>query len=176
LTFKPVNIMWGLESLASPDPLDVDFPFYIPLTGFRGIETKEYKVLAAFGPRSFSFRNSKGTEFKIPSKATDEDPLHEAVKKESVTRLFVYEKPVREAVKDWIDLKKTAAIRMDLGERAAGQRAHVFMGKQKGDIWNKLKDLASRELLKRDEGEVKLVKRSYVEAFGAAASLDSFEL
>lgn len=168
-TFKPRNISETMQNIFETDFLvPDDVPFFIPLKNWRGIDSKEYMLLAQYGPRSFSFRNAKGIEYRVPSKITDNDPLsHDLKETEKPNRLLVYEKPVRECVRDLEELCKRGAIKMDLTERAAGQRAHTFQGQQLKDIWSCLKDLAAREVLKAPEGKGKEVaKRTYDSAFG----------
>jgi len=155
-TFKPSLIADALESLSKPDKDISSVPFYIPTTSWTGIDSREYQVFAAFGPKSFSFRTTKGTEFRIPAKSTDTDALRgdKKTKEDGVfNKILVYEKTVREAIRDWQEVKKHCSIRMDVGERAQGQRAHLFVNEQKDIIWNRLKDLAaSGHLVQGEEG------------------------
>jgi hypothetical protein len=155
-TFKPTLIADALESLSKPDKDISSVPFYIPTTGWGGIDAREYQVFAAFGPKSFSFRTTKGTEFRIPAKSTDTDQLRgdKKTREEGVfNKILVYEKPVREAVRDWSEVKKHCSIRMDVAERAGGQRAHLFLNEQKDIIWNRLKELAaSGHLVQGEDG------------------------
>jgi hypothetical protein len=176
-TFKPRNIVESLTALSQKDFLvPIDVPFFIPLRNWRGIDRREYQILAAYGPRSFSLRNAKGVEYRIPSKSTDNDPLSTDPKEtEKPNRLLIYEKPVRECVRDWEELCKKGSIRMDLAERAAGQRAHMFQAAQMKEIWLKLKGLAAAGTLVAPEGAKDVQKRSYTEAFGSG-SFESFSL
>jgi len=177
-TFKPVLIADALESLSKPDKDIGSIPFYIPSTNWSGINSREYQVLAAFGPRSFSFRTVRGTEFKVPAKSTDPDQLRgdKKTKEEGVyNKIVVYEKPVRECVRDWFEVKAKGSVKMDMIERAAGQRAHVFMNEQKDIIWNRLKDLASNGHLERGDDEGPPSKKQRIE-MGTADFTSEFVL
>jgi hypothetical protein len=155
-TFKPSLIADSVESLVKPDKDISSIPFYIPITNWSGIDSREYQVFASYGPRSFSFRTPRGTEIRIPIKSTDPDQLRgdKKTKEEGVyNKILAYEKPVREAIRDWEDVRRKGSIKMDMAERAAGQRAHLFMNEQKDIIWNMLKRLAASGELVEENGE-----------------------
>jgi len=179
LTFKPVNIVNAVISLTDPTspPLYDKHPFYIPVKGWSQINTHEYKVLACFGAKSFSFRNAKGDEYRIPAKATDKDPLADTKEKgEPAKKILVGEKPVRDAISDWRTFLDKGSLRMDLVERAGDQRLHAFVGKQKDEIWDCLKDLASSgKIVSSKDGEKKSEKRSFEVAFGNGKMDDAYE-
>jgi len=179
LTFKPVHIVNALISLTDPTstPLYDKNPFYIPIKGWSGINTHEYKVLACFGAKSFSFRNAKGDEFRIPAKTTDKDPLAETGEKGEVhKKILIGEKPVRDAISDWKQFLNKGSLRMDLVERAGDQRLHSFVGKAKDAIWDCLKGLASSGKIVSTGEEKKSEKRSFEAAFGTGTMDDSFQI
>jgi hypothetical protein len=176
-TPKPEHVMWALDELSQPEKLiDPFLNIFIPLSNWAGIDKKEYQVLAAFGPRSISFRNSAGTEYRVPANDGDEDIL--APEKDKTPpvggRLIIYEKPVRQCVSEWVEFKKTGKIRANYTERAVGSRAVVLRGDQKNKVWSKLKELARGKKIGTGQGgetqDRKGKKRAYDEGPGAASS------
>jgi len=167
-TFKPTLISEAIRLLCdSSVPLPSDLSVYIPPASkdWNGCATREYLILATFGPRSFSFRNAKGTEFKVPQHEKDEDRLAMDDKKEGAQKfMLVSEKKVSECVKDWSELKKIGKVRMDLEERAGGNRGQKFQGKDKKEIWDELRNWGLKGVIGTGTQEVK--KRTHDEAFG----------
>jgi hypothetical protein len=137
------NLVWAIQMLSTKqnEPLPSDMLFHIPVTGWSGITTRVYQVLASFGPTSFSFRNAKGLELTIPKKSDELDPYD--VKGDNGKNLreymLVYLKPVKACVIDWNALADSCQIRVDYNERAAGSRAQRMQGKSMEDIWKALK-------------------------------------
>lgn len=142
MTPKPDNLIWAIEELTTreAEPFPVDVPFYIPLKDWDRVDEKVHKVLASFGPRSYSFRNSKGTVITIPAPG-EADPMEETDPKGELTikTLIVYEKALREAIKDWDALAETGEIKAEWAERAVGSRANLYRGEPKKKIWDALK-------------------------------------
>jgi hypothetical protein len=134
----PENIVWAIEELtiSAHQAIDPDESIYVPAGRWTDCHTKVYKVLAAFGPRSFSFRNGKGDEVKIqkvdptqPYKFLDIDS-----NKNELYPFIVYNKAIFEAVRDWKSFVNTGKVKMDFNERAGGVRAHKFWGDRKVGI------------------------------------------
>jgi hypothetical protein len=172
-TFSVSSITWAIDQLTfnRDVPFPEEIPFHIPLQGWKGIGDKTYQVLASFGTRGPSFRNSKGTEVNIP-KPGDLDKMEQKDEKGNFVRteIIVGEKVIPEAVKDWEGLRMSRSMRMDFAERARGSRNHVFK-RQNGlsEIWEKLKDAAAAGLLGDAEyvPPARETKRSFDIAFGA---------
>jgi hypothetical protein len=175
-TFKPSFVAEAVRLLCDASvPLPDDLIFFIPPSNWRGIDEREYQILASFGPRSFSFRNARGVEFTVPRDTKDEDRLSMDAKKEGAqTFMLVSEKKVTECVRDWAELKKTGKIRMDLDERAGGNRGLKFEGKSKDLIWNELKNAGIKGVFERGTDEGK--KRTHDAAFGTDDALADFSL
>lgn len=145
--FRPQDIAWAVQNLtiASDTALPDDLPIHIPLKGWSQLGKRSYKVLASFGSTSFSFRNSRGTEIRVP-KPTEDDPfvlIDQVTRKPKHEKFIVYEKPVALALQDWDTFVSTGSMRMDFVERAAGSRAHVFQEKIRDPIWDTLKVAAA---------------------------------
>jgi hypothetical protein len=147
------NILWAIKMLTVDKsiPLPEGLPIFIPPTGWTGIGTRAYKVLAAFGSTSISFRNAKGDELAIPSGTSDKDPMEARGEDGKRIRefLIVYLKPVKAAVIDWDVLSRTGLIRVDYNERAAGSRGQRMMGEAKEKIWKCLKIAAEAGELRK---------------------------
>lgn len=142
---NPENITEAVAELVrhnvdSGYKLDPSIPYYIPTKGWNGIDSIPWAILARFGSTSFSFRNPKGLEFRIPAESSSSDSMMEMEAGGKEKKLFVYEKPVRQCVADWDEVVKTGSVRMDPGERAAGQRALALTGDHKRRVWEALKD------------------------------------
>jgi hypothetical protein len=149
------NILWAIKMLTVDKalPLPERLPIYIPPSGWNGIDTRKYKVLASFGSTSISFRNAKGDEFGIPKGSEEKDPMRATGEDGKPLResLIVYLKPVKAAVIDWGVLVETGLLRVDYQERAAGSRGQRMTGESMNKIWNQLKIGAER-------GEFKVAK------------------
>lgn len=142
------NISWAVRMLTNTEPMSSDTLIFIPRDNWAGLNTREYQILAAFGPRSISFRNSTGTEYRIPANSTESDPMSSAEAKEGKRDfLIVYEKPVRKALEDWHVLVETGRIRVHYGERAVGSRANRFLGDARDKIWRELKSARERGVI-----------------------------
>lgn len=166
LAQNPENIAKAVNLLTTcrDQPLPSNWFIFIPRSGWAKLAKREYQVLSAFGSRSISFRNSSGPEYRIPRSSTDDDPLaNEAAKKEKRS-LIVFEKPISNAVTDWLALVESGMIRVSYTERALGCRATRFGGDSKDLIWRELKAAAEKELI----GVKKVNDRS-----GAVASSSS---
>jgi hypothetical protein len=178
-TFRPANLIWAIESLTlqKDQPFPNDVPFYIPPIGWKGIGEKEYKVLASFGPRGPSFRNStRGVELNI-AKHGEDDVFERRDEKGALVydKFIVGEKVVIEAVKDWKEMVGKRSMRMEFVERQAGSRNHVFKGDNHRVIWDTLK--AASQAGHFDRGDYRpdvAPKRSFAVAFGTG-SLDDAE-
>lgn len=170
--FSAKNILWGIEQLttARDDDLPDDLPVYVPSRNWNDIGEKDYLILASFGPKSFSFRNQKGTEFIVPRADEEYEPFS-AVDEKGVFKykgLIVMEKAIREAVKDWRNFVGNATLRMDFEERSAGVRNHIFKDDDKEKIWNALK--SARAAGHVGIGEESAVKRGKKRAFAEISS------
>jgi hypothetical protein len=173
-TFKPSNIAWAIMQMTDSleEELPGDLPIYIPLRGWGNLGKKEYKVLAAFGPRGPSFRNSSGVEIKVPKPGTvDPLTLRNEAGELKFPRLLVGEKVISEALKDWADLKAKGSIKQDQQERAGGSRNHPYREKEKVVIWEALKVASANGHLAVGKGtdEVAVAKRSHEIAFGESS-------
>jgi hypothetical protein len=164
-TFKPENITWALDSLHKL-PEDISgWPMYIPQTGWGHCGDDTYRVMACFGPRSFSFRNSKGTEIVIPVAASDKDPYD--VKSENPLKKFIiYEKPILQCVQDMRDFRNKGSMRMDLAERAGPVRGQTYDIESRRKIWAHMKMTCAMPgfLTKGEKSAEK--KRTHETAFG----------
>jgi len=165
-TCKPENIAWAVREMTLNDeaPFDDQIPIYIPLKGWSDIGSKRYMVLASFGPRSFSFRNARGDEIRVP-KIGEIDPMREVDASNKLVRdaLIVNEKIISECLIDFKTMTEKGAVRMDYGERAAGSRNHIFRGDSLTKIWEALKAAANGDKLKRkraDDDEAGRVSKS----------------
>jgi hypothetical protein len=164
LTFKPKHIAEAVKHLSDPASpgFASDIPFYVPLKGWSRIASREYQILASFGPRAPSFRNAKGTEIKIPRNVHGDDPLGSGKDEKP---LYVIEKPVLEAVKDWGEVVRTGAIRFDFDERAGGNRTYKFLKNDKAIIWDEFKEAGVKDMFGQ-AGPSGGTKRQFDEAFG----------
>jgi hypothetical protein len=175
-TFKPENITWALRQIASPTtPSYVDWPIYIPRTSWTFLSDPVYKVLACFGPRSLSFRNSNGKEYPIPLTATEKDIFDRKKEKDNLQKIIVYEKPIVQAVQDMHDLQKKLALRMDLTERAGPVRGQVFEKESMDRIVQCLKEVCVQESFAGGK-RAPVLKRTYGDAFGKGDLLSEFSL
>lgn len=177
LTFRAENIVKALDSLLDPaSPALYDKrPFYIPLKSWSALATREYKIFACFGPRSFTLRNQKGDEFRIPTKVTDVDVLADSKEKGAEKKkILIGESPIGECLSKWKEFLAKGSIRMDLVERAGDQRLHLFSGKQKDDIWDCLKKHASKGHITVASEKETGTKRSFEKAFGKSKLDSSF--
>jgi hypothetical protein len=141
LSVSPENVKWAIEQLTVKKSEAFDkmkFPIYIPPSGWSGLFNKPYVVLASFGPRSISFRNSKGDEFKIPDIKDDKCKWAQKDGKQETFGLYIYIKTILEAVADWETLVETGKLRVDFTERAGAVRAHRWMTDKKKMIWQVL--------------------------------------
>jgi len=175
-TYSVSSLTWAIDQLTfqRDQPFPEETPFYIPLTGWTGIGKKEYKVLASFGTRGPSFRNSKGTEINIP-RIGEQDKMDQKDEKGAYIRqeIIVGSKVLSEAVKDWASLRASRSMRMDFAERAKGSRNVVFRRNNGlNEIWGKLKEAASAGLLgdiEVDADSVRVEKRPFDSAFGSGS-------
>lgn len=168
LTFKPDNIARSIRYLLEDEPVPADLHFWIPLKAWRNIGTKEYRIFAQYGPRSFSLRNSKGDELLIPKVATEADPMTEMEDgKPKYPKFLVGEKPVAQCMTDWRALVETGKMRMDYKERAAGSRNHVMSRDVFAGIWEALKKGAvDGKLRVKGTSDNAAKKRKADDAFG----------
>jgi len=128
-SFSARNIKAAIQSILEPDSAE-EVPFYISVKNWRNIDNAVYQALARFGPNSFSFIASKGTEISIPeSVAADQHVVFSPMATKG--RILVYEKPIPQCVADFDKVLRSGSIQQDEGERAAGQRAYTFWGKER---------------------------------------------
>lgn len=118
------------HSVTAPVP-DKRFDFFIPSKGWKTIGDSGYSFLARHGPSSFSFRNSKGDEYRLNPLTTAYDvkpkpKKGEAPKEGDQRYIFCYEKPVGVCWNDWKQVLEKGSIRQDGRERAAPHRAQVI--------------------------------------------------
>lgn len=164
-TITPANLVWALHELTIglDSPFDDEEPIYIPATGWSDCNNKVYKVLASFGPRSFSFRNSVGEEITL---LAQKDPniknykfIQLASNDKEAYPFIVYTKAVKEAVKDWKAVVSTGKVKMDFVERAGGIRGNKFWGVEKGLILKILGDaITAKKLVEKKEEPKKVAK------------------
>lgn len=154
--FKPItpeNITWAIEELTlrSDFPFDEDIPIFVPATQWEDSDCKTYKVLASFGPRSFSLRNQTGDEIELladkDSRAKKYVFIQVSEKSKETHPLIVYTKAIRECVKDWNAVMETRRVRMDFTERAGGIRGNKFWGADKGRVLKAFSDAINKGLL-----------------------------
>lgn len=139
LSITPENIVWAIEQLTSKfaEPFDdKKYTIYIPPSGWNEIAKKQFYVLSAFGPRSFSFRNAKGDEFKIQDPKEPKSKWGIMDGKMDAFGLMVYVKSVLECNSDWDALVETGKVRADYTERAGSVRAHKLVAKGKKLVWD----------------------------------------
>jgi hypothetical protein len=170
-TFKPANIVWAIDQLTAnlTEPIPDDLPIFIPLKGWERCGDKVYQVLASFGPRSFSFRNSSGVEIRI-GKVSDTDHFSERDEQGQLKygSFLVGEKVISEASKDWKLVCEKGSVKMDFKERAAGSRLHVFKDESLRLIWGKLREeVTAGRVAVGSMDTAKAEKRSHAVAFGA---------
>lgn len=137
----PANIAWAVEqiTLSLDQAFDDSNPIYVPVTGWSESNNKVYRVLASFGPRSFSFRNATGETIKLVD--VKDKSVHgyrfiqvgERGMKEPYP-FIVYTKTIRECVKDWRVVMDSGEVKMDFVERAGGIRGNKFYGVDKGSV------------------------------------------
>lgn len=156
LSISPTNILQALACVAT-ETVDDSVPFYIPLTGWKGISTPTYKALARFGPNSISFYNAKGTGIAIPTSISKENgvvfsPI------DVKGRVLVYEKPIKVCVTEMERVIRAGQIWQDEGERAAGQRANVFYDGERVTVAKALLELRHSSIF--DTQKEKAVKES----------------
>lgn len=179
-TMNAKNVAKAIDDLHAFDKdavFDKKIPFFIPTRDWRNINEVHYAILARFGSTSFSFRNQKGVEMKIPKDAKEEDPMKGKLDNGKEKRLYVYEKTVRLAVADWKEVVTRGSIKQDPAERSAGQRAlGLVQDEEKELVWGSLKKMAAAGFLgtkavkgvsSRDTGPV---------GFGTADFTDVFSL
>jgi len=131
-TFSPRNITAAIQSILEPESSE-EVPFFISLKDWSNIDNSVYQALARFGPNSFSFISSKGTEIQIPeSIAKDQHVVFSPP--EVKGRILVYEKPLKLCIQDFDKVLRKGAVMQDEGERAAGQRAYTFWGKERSQL------------------------------------------
>jgi len=174
-TFKPEHIAESIRMLTSTydDPFPGEIPVFIS-SDWSKMGSKEYKVFASFGPRSFSFRNSVGTEISIPKK-DEEDPMKRRNEADKLVypRILVGEKPISVCISEWASLKSRGMIRMDVQERAGGARNHVFSDKSKEVIWNALKEAKTDGYL--GTGKVEEARKRTADVAFGKADFDAIE-
>jgi hypothetical protein len=169
-TFKPEFIAESVRLLTVHH--DQPFPRSLPIfisADWSKMGSKEYKVFASFGPRSFSFRNAVGTEILVPG-AGEEDPMvrRNEAGKLIYPRLLVGEKSISACLVEWEALKTRGMIKMDMQERAQGSRNHVFVDKSKDVIWGALKEARIAGSIRTGTVATIPEKRSVDVAFGSA--------
>lgn len=156
----PENVKWALNKLAAVEgDFDKDIPIYIPSSGWSDIDMFRYPILAAFGSRSFSLRNTKGDELSIVDPATKEKHKWlEMDGKREAYPLMVYMKGIHECVADYGTFVEKGRVRCDYTERAGGVRAHKWYGERKKVVWAALwenKAAYGKGVQKEDKGKGK---------------------
>lgn len=170
LTFKPQNIAMSIKYLCGLEPFPDDAFFHIPLSDWTCLQEKEYRILAQYGPRSFSLRNAKGDELLIPKEVKEKDvfKMKDDKGKYVYPKFIVGEKVLSQCLVDWRALVKSRSMRMDFAERAAGSRNHIFLREVFSPIWDALMDGVAEGKLGVKTGESSAEKRSHAVAFGSA--------
>jgi len=128
-SFSPRNITAAIQSVLEPESSE-EVPFFIGLKDWSNISNPLYQALARFGSNSFSFIASKGVEVEIPESIAKDQHLVFSPQ-EVKGRVLVYEKPLKQCVNDFEKVMRKGMIMQDEGERAAGQRAYTFWGKER---------------------------------------------
>lgn len=158
LSINPKNIQWALEMVSTKRnvPLSRDIPVYVP-SAFNLLNERILRVLACFGPDSFSLQNQTGTKYQITSAARRDDP-NEAMdvsgKEKVLPAVIVAVKGVVTCYQDMNRTIKESAITMNLQERAAKHRCHVFKGEERDLIYGKLRELVRHYAVSKDDGAV----------------------
>jgi len=175
------NLKWAIEELTVriDTPISDEESIYVPATGWEEANSKIYKVLASFGPRSFSMRNSIGEEIALLGK---NDPNIKSYKFIQVFEkdkerypVIVYTKTIKEAVKDWKTIVSSGRVKMDFVERAGGIRGSKFWGLDKGAILSAFSDaIVAKKLVKEVASEKVLGKRKAEPAVKEGPVSDDF--
>jgi len=136
------NIEWAIKTIIEEDsPALMKEKIYVPFKDWTGVDEIVFQTLAVFGTQSFSLFEQRGDDVKIPVLPEDssyyETDDHGKVSKDK--RLVVYEKNLRQCVRDWDQVIKSGAIRMALKERAAGSRGVMFTGDALIRVWNAIR-------------------------------------
>jgi hypothetical protein len=143
LIINPANICWAINMITIDKhlPIPHDKPIYVP-AAFRLLHERILKVLCCFGPDAFSFQNMSGSKFTI-TPAGRVDP-NEAMgvdgKGKVLPSIIVSIKSVVTCFHDMNKTLNTKAITMNVKERAAKNRCHVFQGDSRDLIYGKLRE------------------------------------
>lgn len=178
LTFKPTNIAQSIKYLTGQAVFPEDSVFFIPLQDWSGLRSKEYRILAQYGPRSFSLRNTKGDELLIRKDAKDRNIFDEKDDKDKIRyqKYIVGEKVLNQCVNDWRSLVETRSMRMDFMERAAGSRNHTFTREIFRPVWEALTSAVDEGLIGTKPIKDTNNKRDYATAFASVEfSADLFD-
>lgn len=161
LSFRPANVAQSIRYLFGIDKLPEGVNSFIPLKDWSLCGTREFKVFAMYGPRSFSFRNVKGDEIRIPQDLTESNAFDAKLPEGQYkyAKYIVGEKPVNTCILEWRTFVTSGKMRMDFAERAAASRNHVYPRSQFECIWKELLNAGVGGFLKveRDEKEVAAV-------------------
>lgn len=150
------NIEWAIRAIVEDDVTALEKEkIYIPYKDWAGVEEMAFQVLACFGTQSFSFFEPRGDDVRIPRDSGD-SPYYEVDENGKVAkdkRLVVYEKNLRQCVKDWEWFIENGKIRMALKERAAGSRGVMFTGDGLVRVWKAMQ--MAVPLFRGDKGKGK---------------------
>jgi hypothetical protein len=159
---SPNNIEWAIRQLTvfAEEEFNDDCPIFVPATTWSDCNNKAYRVLASFGPRSFSLRNASGENIRMLSA---KDPAAKRYKflfpadqgKREPYPFIVYTKTIKECIKDWNAVISSGEVRMDFTERAGGIRGNKFYGKDKGTLLKAFSDAIEAGKFVKDKKEEK---------------------
>lgn len=160
------NLSWAIEELTLrlDEPISDEESIYVPSTDWEQSNSKVYKVLASFGPRSFSMRNSIGEEITLMNQKDSNIKSYKFIqmltKEKEAFPFIVYTKAIRECVKDWKQVVRNGKVKMDFIERAGGIRGSKFFSDEKGKILKSFSDaIIAKKLIIEGPSETVLGKR-----------------
>jgi hypothetical protein len=160
------NLKWAIEELTVrlDAPISDEEAIYIPATDWSSADSKVYKVLASFGPRSFSLRNSIGEEVTLLSTEDTNIKSYKFLQMRDKTKemfpFVVYTKTIRECIKDWERVVESGKVKMDFVERAGGIRGSKFYAADKGAILKAFSDaIVAKKFVSKKEATAVLGKR-----------------
>lgn len=166
------NIEWAISTIVEGKGSGLgDEKLYVPYKDWSGIESIVFQTLAAFGTQSFSLIEPRGEEVAIPRSSSDASfyEIDSTGKVAKDKRLVVYEKNLRQCVKDWEQVIKSGRIKMALKERAAGSRGVMFTGEGLIRVWKAIQLLVpliekaeSGKRVAEDKGEGPSTKKAKV--------------
>lgn len=165
------NIVLAIDLMTTNTDIPEDVNIYFPSSNLNAFQNKEFIVLSMFGPKTWSFRSSFGTVFKIEQLPEGgPDPLLANKAKEgepaqivmpifvvSITTPFI-------AYGMWVKVLNDKAVRFDVGERAKESRCIVWKEKNRDIILAKLRSIQGVKAPKKTKGKGKAKAQEEVTA------------